>query len=92
LCIHYFTNKQQYLYLSNIRTGQVFQTKYSYSQGGILTDGIKDDMLATGFCDIKPLNRSGYFYFIKKREELNNNPNIPEKKSDYTIFLVKLKN
>jgi len=91
LCIHYFKNRQKHLYMKNMVSGKIFQTKFSSSQENTLTDGIKDDMLSTGFCDITPLNRPGYFYFIKKREELNNNPNISDKKADFTLFFVKLK-
>ena len=91
LCIHYWNTKENNLYIKNMSTGQVFQTKYSYSREGILTGGIKDDMFATGFCNITPLNRSGYFYFIKKKEELSGNPNITNKSATFTIFLVHLK-
>lgn len=91
LCINYITNNQFYLYMKCMSTGQEFQTQYRYSKEGILTNGIKDDILATGFCDIEPLNRTGYFYFIKNREELIDNPNIHNKNVLYTIFLVRLK-
>ena len=91
LCIHYSRSLQTYLYLQNMSTGKIFQTKYSRSEKRMLTDGIKDDMLATGFCDITPLNRPGFFYFIKEREELKSNPNFSNEKTEYTVFFVKFK-
>ena len=91
LIIHFDTDKNRNLFFKNMRTGQEFQTKYSHSQEGILTDGIKDDILATGFCDITPINRSGYFYFVKKKEELSGNPNFSNEYTDLTIFLVQFK-
>ena len=91
LCIHYSRSFQTYLYLKNMSTGKIFQTKYVRSGERTLTDGIKDDMSATGFCDITPLNRPGFFYFIKRREELKDNPNFSDEKAGYTVFFVKLK-
>ena len=86
LCIHFMRKSQHYLYLKNQRTGKVFQTKDSS------TDGINDDMLATGFCKINYLNRSGYFYFVRKRKELNDSKlNITDEKTSHFIFFVKLK-
>ena len=80
LCIHYLRNMQRYLYLKNMNTGKIFQTKQTESEG------IKDDMLNTGFCKIIPLNRSQYFYFVKK----DSKPNLPDV-IEHTIYFVKLK-
>ena len=91
LIIHFVKDMKHNLYLKNMRTGQEFQTKYSRSKELILTDGIEDDILTTGFCDITPLNRPGYFYFVKKKEELSGNTNISNENADLTIFLVQLK-
>ena len=86
LCIHYQANRQVCLYLKNQRTGKVFQTESSY------TNGVKDDLLETGYCSIKYINRSGYFYFTKGKYDFNNSKlNIPEEKAPQLIFFVKLK-
>jgi hypothetical protein len=90
LCIHFLRTMQHYVYLKNMRSGKIFQTKYVYSQNRVLTDGVKDDMLNTGFCSITPLNRPGYFYFVKKRNELQGKPELLKGNSHHTIFFVKL--
>ena len=87
LCIHFMRKEQYYLYLQNQRTGKEFLTKFTFTSGGI-----NDDMLATGLCKINYLNRSGYFYFVKKREELSDSKlNITDEKQSHFIFFVKLK-
>ena len=90
LCIHYLRNIQQYLYFKNMRTGKVFQTMFSIKDGKV-SDGIKDDILHTGTCKITPLNRPDYFYFVKKREELQGNTELLKENANHTIFFVKLK-
>ena len=74
LCIHYVRAMQPYLYLKSMRSGKILQTKYCYSEDMMLIEGIRDDMLNTGFCIITPFNRSDYFYFVKK--EMNYRENL----------------
>jgi hypothetical protein len=87
LFIHYYINRQMYLYvedLSNKRTYNVKITLYPTDK-----EGMTDDIFGTGVCDVTPLNVENYFYFVKKTNKAtvkNGNPD-----ENYTIYIAKTK-
>jgi hypothetical protein len=70
LLLYYCRNWQKYLYIQDLKTGKTYNVKFEQD------NGIKDDIMGTGFCDINPLNKEGYFYFIKKNNDEKHAENL----------------
>jgi hypothetical protein len=70
LLLYYCREWQEYLYIQDFKNGKTYNVKFEQD------NGIKDDILGTGFCNIKPLNKEGYFYFVKKNTDEKHSENL----------------
>jgi len=82
LFINYRRGEVLYTYLENMKTGKK-----------INISNVVDDVFNTnGHCQLNPLNKDGYFFFIKDNNEIKGNSigNIPLKNGP-VLFIVKTK-
>ena len=81
-----------YFYLEDMKSGKTYNLEVN-SNSGFLTSGIIDDIFHTGYFTIEDkLNKEGYFYFRKFRNEFKDQSigNIPLQEGD-VLFIVKTK-
>ncbi|MDR1886474.1 MAG: hypothetical protein LBQ70_01030 [Prevotellaceae bacterium] len=84
LCICYTVNMQVNLYMEDLQSGKT----YIAAQPG----GIADDVFDTGFCGISPLNIENHFWFVKKKNDMDETAkNKIPLKGDFIVFIVKVK-